>query len=56
MAALGFEPARTPALEIGDHAGNAGDGADRLENRALGLGSGSAKGNVKQEPTMPRAM
>jgi hypothetical protein len=48
MAALGFEtPARTPALENGDDGGNAGDGADRFENRALDVGSVSAKGNVK---------
>jgi hypothetical protein len=53
--ALGFELQRiTPTLEDADDVGNARDGADRLENRALDVGSVSAEGNVKEERTRPR--
>ena len=54
-AAPGFQLERvTPALENADDVGNASDGADRLENRALDAGSVSAEGDVKAESTRPR--
>src|SRR5262249_15153356 len=54
--ALVFELQRvTPAPENADDVGNAGDGADRLENRAFDARSVSAEGNVKEERPRPRA-
>ena len=47
-SALGFELQRiTPALENADDVGNARDGADRLEDRALDSGSPSAIGDME---------
>jgi hypothetical protein len=43
------------ALENAEDVGNAGDGADRLEDRALDTGPEPTERNVKEERTRPCA-